>query len=75
MKHYLPIDFKGIAAETEVRKGNIFYSATFNAWVVSGHPVIDLICIDPPFDIGGEFDGRIIEKVTIVDNQWCFETN
>ena len=66
------IDFKKIAAETGVRKGNIFHSATFNCWVVRGHQDVDLVCIDPPHKEGDKLEGRTIEAVKIVNNQWVF---
>lgn len=72
MKIRQNIDFKKIAAETEVRKGKIFYSETFKSWVVTGHPKIDMICIKPPKQIGEKIEGRKIKAVKIENNQWVF---
>ena len=66
------IDFKKIAAETDVRKGKIAYSETFKSWIVIGHPEIDMICIKPPKQIGEKIEGRNIEAVKIENNQWVF---
>ena len=66
------IDYKKIATETGVRKGEIFHSATFKSWVVSGHPEIDLICIEPPHKEGDIIDGKAVESVKIENNQWVF---
>lgn len=66
------IDFKKIAAETGVRKGNIFHSPTFKSWVVSGHPDIDLICIEPPYKEGDLINGKVVKAVKIENNQWIF---
>jgi hypothetical protein len=76
----IPIDFHAIAREHGVRKGNIGYSDLFKSWVLEGHPDIDLICIDAPYkdgDIGenlkgkaSRFNGRYVNKVTIVSNMW-----
>jgi hypothetical protein len=65
------IDFKAIAAETGVRKGKIVDS-THSGWVVIGHPDIDMICIDAPHKKGDELNGRVVEAVKIVNNEWVF---
>ena len=65
------IDFKAIAAETGVSKGKIVNS-THSGWVVIGHPDIDMICIDAPYQIGDTLNGKVVEAVKIVDNQWVF---
>ena len=77
----IPIDFKSIAKEHGVRKGNIFYSPTWESWVLSGHIDIDLICIDAPFAKGQiaeglegkamRFNGKEIKNVIIRSNMWC----
>ena len=77
----LPINFKELAAEHGVRKGNIFYSETFGSWVIQGHHEIDLICIDAPFVKGqkveglqgkaSRFNGKEIQNVVIRSNMWC----
>ena len=54
----IPIDFKKISEETGVKKGKIHKNQMLG-WVISGHPDIDLICIDPP-------EGT----VKIKDNHW-----
>jgi len=66
------IDFNKIAAETGIRKGKIFKSKTWNSWVVSGHPDIDLICIEPPYKEGDLIDGKVVKAVKIENNQWVF---
>ena len=66
------IDFKKIADETGVRKGKIFRSLTWDSWVVSGHPDIDLICIDPPYKEGDLINGKVVKAVKIDNNQWVF---
>lgn len=66
------IDFKKIAAETGVRKGKIFNSLTWKSWVVSGHPEIDLICIEPPHKEGDLINGNVVKAVKIENNQWVF---
>ena len=68
------IDFKKIASETGVRKGRIFKSIHYG-WVISGHPYIDLICIDTPRQIGDIISGKEITNVKIEDNHWVYETN
>ena len=77
----IPINFVALAAEHGVRKGTIFYSATWKSWVIQGHPKIDLICIDAPIVKGqtvegltGEasrFNGKQIQNVVIRSNMWC----
>ena len=69
----IPIDYKKIAEETGVRKGNIFNSGLTGDWVVSGHSEIDLIVIEPPHNIGDIVEGKTITFVKIVDNEWVFE--
>lgn len=64
------MDFKKISEETGVRKGQIFYSPTFKSFVVSGHPDIDLICIEPPTEILDNLNGKKISDVFIKDNHW-----
>lgn len=66
------VDFNKIAAETGVRKGKIFQSPTWNSWVVSGHPDIDLICVNPPHKEGDLIDGKVVNSVKIENNQWVF---
>ena len=68
-----PIDFNSIAKETGVRKGRVFFSTTFKEWVVSGDTDVDLICIDPPKNIGDKLNGQTITKVRIENNHWIFE--
>ena len=68
-----PINFRQIAKETGVKKGKIFQS-TWCGWVVSGHPEIDLICINPPRQIGDPLNGRTIDNVRIEKNEWVYET-
>jgi len=65
------IDFKAIAAETGVTKGKIVCSS-HSGWVVIGHPDIDMICIDAPYKEGDKLQGKTVEAVKIVDNQWVF---
>lgn len=77
----LPINFKALAAKHGVRKGTIFYSDTWESWVIQGHPEIDLICIDAPFVKGqivegllgkvSRFNGKEIQNVVIRSNMWC----
>lgn len=66
------IDFKKIAAETGVRKGKIFHSPTWKSWVIEGHPDIDLICINPPHNIGDKLQNKTVESVKIENNHWLF---
>lgn len=66
------IDFKKIADETGVRKGKIFQSLTWDIWVVSGHPDIDLICIDPLYKKGDLINGKVVKDIKIENNQWVF---
>ncbi len=66
------IDFKKISTETNVRKGKIAYSDTFKSWVVIGHPEIDMICIEPPKEIGEKIEGKNVESIKIDNNQWVF---
>ena len=76
------INFNALAKEHGVRKGTIFYSLTWKSWVISGHPDIDLICIEPPFKKGqivegfegkaSRFNGKQIQEVIIRSNFWCF---
>ena len=68
-----PIDFEAIASETGVRKGRIFQS-THSGWVVTGHPDIDLICIDTPRQIGDKINGKEITNIKIENNNWVYET-
>ena len=65
----IPIDFQKISKDTGVTKGKIFRNPNFG-WVVSGHPEIDLIKIDPPFNIGDIIEGRKVGLVAIEDNCW-----
>ena len=77
----LPINFKELAAEHGVRKGTIFYSPTWESWVIEGHSDIDLICINAPIVKGqtveglkgkaSRFNGKEIKNVVIRGNMWC----
>lgn len=67
----IPIDFQAISKETGVRKGKIFYSNMARSFVVSGHPDIDMICIDPPYKKGDIVDGVPVKRVLIRKNNWC----
>ena len=77
----LPINFKILAAEHGVRKGTIFYSDTWESWVIQGHPDIDLIYIKAPIEKGqivdglqgkaSRFNGKEIKNVIIRSNMWC----
>ena len=69
-----PIDFKSISEETEVTKGKICYSSTFKSWVVIGHPEVDMICIEPPLNVGDKILETEIKRVTIEDNLWHFHS-
>ena len=66
------IDFNKIADKTGIRKGKIFFSPTWNSWVVEGHPDIDLICIDPPHKIRDTLKGKTVKSIKIIDNYWVF---
>lgn len=80
---YIEINFAALAQKHGVRRGTIFYSDTFNSWVIQGHPDVDLICIDPPFKIGdlvdnlkgkaARFNGKTVKHVSIKSDNWCFE--
>ena len=69
-----PIDFQKIASETGVRKGKISYSATFQSWVVIGHPDINMICIEPPKQIGEKILDQEIKGIRIENNHWEYHS-
>ena len=77
----IPLNFKALSVEHGLRKGSLYYSDTFESWVIQGHPEIDLICIDAPIKKGqlvegligkaSRFNGKEIKDVVIRSNMWC----
>jgi len=61
----IEIDIKKIFADTGISKGKIYYSDTWG-WVVSGHPDIDIVSIEPPLYKG-------IKPIKIIGNCWVYE--
>lgn len=57
------IDFKSISEKTGVKKGKIVYSSTFKSWVVIGHPDINMICIEPPLNVGDKIINTEIKRI------------
>ena len=80
---YMPINFKKLFDEHGVRKGTICHSATWQSWVIVGHPDIDMILIDAPYKAGdiytteskgrqSRFNGMTVSSVCIKMNLWVF---
>lgn len=66
----IPIDFEEIFLKNGVSKGKLYFSPTFQSWVISGHPEINLIAISPPVKEGDIYNDMPVKKVSIENNEW-----
>ena len=69
---YLPIDWPDVKKVTGIRYGKLCKSSTFGWGVYNelddGGP--DFVEYKPPFDVGDECEGGIVEFVKIHEGQW-----
>ena len=82
---YIPIDNKKIFIDNGVTKGTLYFSNTFESWVVEGHSDVNLIAVTPPFKKGEifhsenknalRFKGMRISSLVIKHNHWCLSFN
>jgi hypothetical protein len=72
MEYKIKIDFVKLLNGTGIVKGKLFYSTTFKSWVVSGSKKIDLICVNPPYKIGENINGKKIITIKVKNNHWVF---